>query len=273
MASSQQGLRLSASVTVLAILLVVSHAVPVGAEPTEVTTGWPGPEFTLSTSIKPRAVSRTKPTPVALGLEARLAPPMAYPHPPQLGQIKMLLDRHLSVSTRGLPSCAPHLRVEPSLPVRRRCEPALVGDGEVEIYYAFPESKGLPLSAKAFLYNGGTQAGATRLWLYAPVTIPVPSAIIIPIDFKRIDAGHLGIEAVVSMPKVAGGYGRTELLSLNLDREYEFKDKTLSVATFRCANEEFASSAEATFRNEGTYPDERGEPVSADSIRTCAASQ
>jgi hypothetical protein len=77
--------------------------------------------------------------------------------------------------------------------------------------------------------------------------VPVPTSILAPIEVKKIDQGALGTEALISMPKIAGGSGFFTQLWLNINRKYEFKGQRRSVAAFRCANGKLQYTAGATF--------------------------
>lgn len=248
MAGNQRGLRRTASsIAVLSIALALS---PLARAQAPVVIGGQFPAFTFSPSISPHLLSRTKPSAIKLGLLSRFSSPnpsQGYPLP--LRQERLLLDRHLELSTRGLPACAPRLEVNPSAPIPERCKPALVGEGKAEVKLVYPENYPLPLDLKVHLYNGGTKRGVTKLWLYFPVEIPVPSSILAPIEIKGVNRGALGTEALISMPKIADGHGLFTQLWLNINREYEFNGHHRSVATFRCADGKFLYSAEASFRD------------------------
>lgn len=228
-----------------------------------VVVGGQSPAFSFSPSISPHFLSKTKPSGVKLGLLSRFFPPdQSHFYPLALSQEKLLLDRHLELFTRGLPACAPQLQVYPSVPIPKRCKAALVGEGKAEVRIAYPENVPLPLDLKVHLYNGGTTNGVTKLWLYFPITVPVPSSILAPIEIKKVDQGSIGTEALITMPKIAGGSGFFTQLWLNINREYEFLGRRRSVTTFRCANGKFQYSAEATFLDgtQATVPP---------TIRTC----
>lgn len=247
MLGNGRGRRASATLAALTVL-VVGLTATAHAEVVEVG-GQLSPPFTFSPSFSPRVVSRTEQTPVKLALASQFNPRPGFPQLPALSQIELLFDRHLDISTWGLPACAPRLQLELAGPgsVAERCKPALVGHGKTEIFLAFPESTGIPLTPKVFLYNGGTRTGVTRLWIYFQILIPVPTTILAPVDVKSIDEGAYGTEAFISLPKIASGYGVFDRLSLIFNREYTFKDQRRSVVTFRCANGKFQAVGEAVF--------------------------
>jgi hypothetical protein len=246
---------LAATALLVALVIIASATAASGREVGEVGGQGP-PPFSLSSLVSPHAISASKPTPVKLELQSEFADTPGFAFPPALSQITLLLDRHLTISTWGLPACHFDPQVMAPMPVTvpPHCTAALIGDGEMNIYFAFPDSKGLPLRAKALLYNGGKRDGSTRLWVYVPVTVPRPGAIVSRIDLKEIDQGRYGTEAVVSVPEIERGYGLVELLSLSIDRKYDFNHKPRSVTTFRCANGKFIASGEAAFLD-GTQAD------------------
>lgn len=256
--------RVSAGLTVLAVLVLTASATAATGPGVVEVGGQLPPAFTFSPSVIPRALSRTQPSPIKLGLTSEFASTTGEPFPPALSQLELQLDRHLDLSTQGLPTCTPRI-VTTSNPrdVAERCTPALVGSGTAELIFAFPESKALPLKVKVFLYNGGTRDAVTKLWIYIPIPVPTPRAIIAPVKVKKIDRGQYGTELNAAVPEVAEGYGLFERLSLNINREYVIKGECRSVATFRCAAGEFQAGGLATFLD-GT------QGVAPAAIRPCA---
>lgn len=251
--------QLSLALAALAILFVVGT----GARAAEVIVGGQYPTFTFSSSISPRFLSRTKPEPVKLGLDSHFfATDPSEIYPPALSQVKLLLDRHLELSTRGLPVCAVGLQAYPSVPVPERCKAAQVGEGKAEVTIAYPENIPLPLDLRVHLYNGGTRRGVTKLWLYFPITVPSPGEILAPIEIRKANQGTYGTEVLMSMPKIADGSGFFTQLWLNINREYGFRGERRSVASFRCANGKFQYSAKASFLDDTQAVDTVG-------VRTC----
>lgn len=255
--------QLAVALVALAIL-VGSNSASAAQGKTQVVVGSQHPEFSFSASISPHFLSRTKPSPVKLGLLSRFFPADAItPYPPALAEEKLLLDRHLELSTLGLPVCSVGLQVYPSTPVPERCKAAQVGTGTANVTISYPEEFGIRLDLKVHLYNGGARGGVTKLWLYFPVKVPVPTSILAPVEIRKVDQGAYGSEAVISMPKIAGGSGYFTQLWLNINREYNFKGERRSVAAFRCANGKFQFGGEASFLD-GT------QAIAEPAVRTCA---
>ncbi|HET7445021.1 MAG TPA: hypothetical protein VFJ57_10220 [Solirubrobacterales bacterium] len=214
-----------------------------------VVVGGQQPTLTLEPSVSPRTLSKTKTSQIDLSLRSQFVVPEGAGFPPALDRLRLLLDRHLELSTPGLPTCDPRLQIELGNPVTQRCRPALVGIGEIDLYLVYPEGKPLRLQTELPFYNAGTQGGVTRFWAYFMVPIPIPAPVFVPVKLRRINAGRYGTEVLIPMPKIADGHGLTESLTLRIDRRYGFKGRQRSVATFRCANGKFLAAGEAAFVN------------------------
>jgi hypothetical protein len=247
----------------IGVLLVPSLAASAGSEYLPDAQSSP---LSFDFAVSPRALPRNEPAPAKLRLRTRLSSPTGSPHPPPASNLTIRLDRFLSLSTRGLPSCAARLQVMSPSSLPERCKRALVGRGKMETSIAFPEAEELRQRSHLLVFNGGTRAGSTRLWLYARVNFPVPAQVVTPIDFKPARNGRYGTKAVISVPRIAGGAGSIAWLSLSIRRGYSFKRKHLSVLTARCPDGKLQAAAEASFA-EGMPP-----TGSVETVRPCVAS-
>lgn len=260
-ARNRRAHRALAALTFVAALLAPSH---VAGASDEVVVGQGSP-FSFDFTVSPRALPRSEPAPARLGLFAEFASPTGSSHPPPISQVTVLLDRYLDLSARGLPSCDPGIQVitEQSLP--ELCKPALVGRGRMEVSIALVGAEELRRRPRTFIYSDGTSAGSTRLWVYAYLHDPVPSVLLARVDLTRIKDGRYGTEAVLSIPKIAGGAGSIVWISLSIHRQYAFKGKRRSVITARCQDGKLQLAAEASFAD-GTPP-----APSSETVHPCVA--
>lgn len=202
-------------------LVVLATAVPaVAEESTHRVAG--NPAATFSASFLPKALSMEKPTPIRLAVTARFGTDAK--HPPPLKQLRLRLDRHVSVNLRRmpiaedvpgcLPGSGPRRRVGQ---VRRACGPAVVGNGRIKVVVQFPDQAPVPVESELLALNAARR-GDVKLHLYAYFPTPVTSAFVSAMEFGKVRGGRYGLEAVARLPKIAGGNGSITSFALALKR-------------------------------------------------------
>jgi hypothetical protein len=170
------------------------------------------PRVELKASIAPRALAKSKPTPISLRASTSVSAENGS-HPPALKEFELEVDRHARLNLGGIPACHSGGRET----VRKACREALVGKGVIDIGIQFPETTTPDQHEEVFIYNGETEKGARKLFLWSEISIPRPTAIVIPVTIKA-DRGRFGLKAVGSVPKIAGGSGWIDRLELRFHR-------------------------------------------------------
>ncbi|MFI5028497.1 MAG: hypothetical protein ACHQCF_05890, partial [Solirubrobacterales bacterium] len=94
--------------------------------------------------ITPRRLPRATPAPVALHVSGRLRP-IAGHRPATLERVKVEINRHGIISTRGLPAC-PRRALQGTTTVQAlaRCRGSLVGSGHFTAQVEIPEEAPFP---------------------------------------------------------------------------------------------------------------------------------
>jgi hypothetical protein len=225
--------------------------------------------FLFAASTEPTGTTGREPQPVKLDLGVGFLTADAAAESQAGDQLVFGLDRNLTVSVDGLPSCNPRIQIQagPGGDLFHRCKPALLGEGHARL--SFPQEDGslTTTHSKALLYNGGAQDGAPRLWLYLSLEWPVPGGVFSPIDLRPSVRAAYGEEAVWQIPKIAGGQGFISLLELHIGRSYADHGERRSVLALSCPrSQEIRFSAEL-LRPDGSAG--RVRPLS----ETCGASE
>jgi hypothetical protein len=212
----------------------------------------------------PKAVSRTAPTPITLGLSAS---PRSLDgvHLPALEELTFKFDKSVALGTKGLPVCNPTIQHLDEMRIMEdRCKTALVGEGTMSVEIAFPEQAPIVSGEKMVLWNGGTENGVTRLYAKAYLTVPTPAALISTIDIRKISEGRFGTEMTISIPKIAGGSGSVTSFEARIDRHFLNRGRPASVATLKCPpDRKVQTSASAKFAD-GTH-------LGVEMVRPCIA--
>lgn len=188
-----------------------------------VTAGGAGAASNLPTffnaEVWPAKLSKTKPTPITFDFTF-FVKTLEDQHPPALKELRLEGDKHAVVDVRGIPTCGPgDLSVRRSFEeLRKMCRPALIGSGHVEVSVQFPDYPLFTLESDVLAINGGIEGRVTTLYLHAYFPAPVTGWTVATVEVRKIRKGRYGMEAIASIPKIAGGAGSITRFRLTLKR-------------------------------------------------------
>ena len=212
-----------------------------------------------------------KPTPAALHVLLRGADDPATPAdpaPPKAQVIKILVDKAINVSTKGLTPCTENLESTTPENAQELCGDSLVGSGPVTAAIG-----AAPVSGDALFFVGPNNT------LIVHVRVPALSVTqIIPGQIQQAsDQSLYGQELVFNVPSLAGGAGSLTSLEADLQKVVKKKKKSAgasaskkkkkkkkkqySLFTAQCTDGEW------NFRNDETYSDH--EPIQETVTQPC----
>lgn len=216
---------------------------------------------TADGGLTPKAISKTKLTPVAFHASGKIET-KDHTHPPALTEVLIEGDRNVAVNTKGLPSCpSGQLQSRDTAAAKTACDKSLVGTGTTTVQVQFPEQKPIDVNSELLVFNGGQKGGVTTLYIHAYFSAPVTGAIVTTVKIKQIKKGRYGILSTATIPKIAGGSGSVTSFSLKIDRKYTFKGKRMSVISAKCPDGKIQAKATAKFTD--------GTAATAGIIRGC----
>jgi hypothetical protein len=218
-------------------------------------------ELTFNGGFSPKALSKTKPTPIKIDVSGKIAT-LDGTHPPALREFILETDKNGGVEVKGYPVCkAGQLQSRDSASAEKICKSALLGTGTTGVEIAFPEQKPIPVDSKLLVFNGGEKGGTITFYIHAYITVPTPAAIVTTVKIKKIHSGRFGIKSVASIPKIAGGSGSVTSFSLSVDKKFTYKGKRVSVLTAKCTDGKLVARGEAIFSD--------STKAKAEVVRTC----
>lgn len=195
----------------------------------------------------PKALSKTKPTPIIFNVKAEIKHTEGK-HPPALKEFVLEGDKNASVSVKGIPTCkSGQLQSQTSAGARKVCGPALVGSGKTDVEVQFPEQPPIPIKSELLAFNGGVKGGVTTFYIHAYLTAPVTSAVVTTVKIKKIKKGRYGLESVASIPRIAGGSGSVTFFTLTLKK---------GIVSAKCPDGHLNARGEAVFANGPTLKGE-----------------
>jgi hypothetical protein len=242
-----------------ALVALTVAGVATAEKPVKVRAG--NLDLTFNGGFSPKALSKTKFTPISLNVSGKIAT-VDGTHPPALKEFILETDKNGSVQVKGYPTCTSgKLQAQDSKSAKAICGKAILGEGQTDIQIQFPEQNPIPVKSPLLLINGGTSGGTTTFFVHAYITVPTPAAVVTTVKITKIKNGRYGTKSVASIPKIAGGSGSVLTFNLNVDKKYNYKGKQVSVLTARCPDGKLQAKGQAKF-SDGTV-------ANAEVIRTC----
>lgn len=210
-------------------------------------------ELTFNGGFKPKALSKTKLTPIVFSISGDIATDDGS-HPPAMKEFILESDKNAAIEVKRVPVCkSGEIQSVDTAHAEAACGPAIIGSGHATAEIAFAEQKPVLAKSKIIAFNGGFRGGVTTLYIHAYLTVPTPAAIVSTVKIKKIHKGRYGLLAVTTIPKIAGGSGSVTHFDLKIDKQH-----TLSA---KCPDGKLQARGEAVF-TEGTR-------VKAEVIRPC----
>lgn len=201
--------------------------------------------------ITPRKLPRTGSAPVALHLAGALRP-IGGRRPATLERVKVEINRHGTISTRGLPPC-PRGRLLGTTTVQAlaSCRDSLVGTGHFTAHVEIPEEAPFPSVGRMLAFTTISH-GHRALVAQVYGTHPLPISQVLPISLARHGSGGFGATMSVAMPKVHGEWGYVTGFDMTFRRRYRYRGRQRSFLAASCPAP--SGIAEAPFRAaRGTY--------------------
>lgn len=188
---------------------------------------------TVLSQVLPFKLPRDKPAPIAVFVSGHIAA-VDGTTPPQLQRMKIRLNRHGLLQSRGLPTCPP-AEVEASSTQRAldRCAPALIGSGQFWAHIVIDGQPPYPTRGRLLIFNG--RKGRQHYLIASIYAVnPFSTSFVIPFKISHIDEGTYGTQLTASFPEALGNWGVVDRIKLTLRRKYRVKGEQLSYFNAAC---------------------------------------
>ncbi|MBS1878928.1 MAG: hypothetical protein JST31_05410 [Actinobacteria bacterium] len=227
-------LTLSAAVCALVALTAVGLASAAGEGPVTVQVG--NLVFTANGGFTPKALSKTKQTPITLTASGSIATADGT-HPPALKEVVLETDKNGEVNVKGIPTCTSgKLQSRDTKAVEAACGSAIIGEGQTTVQVLFPEQKPFNVNSKLLVVNGGFKGGTTTLYIHAYFNAPITGAIVTTVKIKKHPHGRFGLKSVATIPKIANGAGSVTSFSLKINKGIKRNGKVFNPLTAKCTD-------------------------------------
>jgi hypothetical protein len=168
--------------------------------------------------------------------------------PPILKKLTFWFDKHGEVVTKGLPYCTQgRLAATTSKQARKVCGNSIIGEGTGSALIAFPEQRPFKATSPITLFNAAPHNGNPTVLAHAYLSVPAPTAYIVPIEIQRIHDGPFGYKTEATIPKIAGGYGIPLEGAVKIGKKWTFRGEKLSYVNASCPSGKLQAKFEAEF--------------------------
>lgn len=221
----------------------------------------------LDGELRPLALPRDRPAPIAVHLEGALRTADGSLLP-RVTRLEIGLPAQGVLSTRGLPVCPPRrIRNTKSGEALAACRPALVGRGRLDAVVALPNQAPFPVRARLLAFNA--RIGARRAVLLHAAAADPPTSSVLPL-LVQPGSGRFGTALVGRVSTALGPWPRLRRFEITLFRRYRYRGTRRSYLSASCPvppslTGGFVSLAHTSYRFAG------GERIGTGIARSCRA--
>ena len=204
------------------IVLALGALVAVSAVGIATAAGGEGPvtvkvgtlELTADGGFTPKALSKTKQTPIQLVASGSVKESDGS-HPPAARELIIEGDKNAEVHVKGIPTCkSGQLQATDTTAAEKACKSAIIGEGEAIAEVAFAEQNPIQVKSKLLLFNGGEKGGKITWFAHAYFSNPISGAIVSTVTIQKKPNGRFGTYTVTKVPQITGGSG--SIIAFNL---------------------------------------------------------
>jgi hypothetical protein len=227
----------------------VGIATAAGGE-TPVTVSVGNLELTTNGGFSPKALSKTKQTPISLKASGEVKEKDGS-HPPAVREVIIEADKAGEVHTKGIPTCkSAQLQATETSVAEEECGEALIGEGEATAQVAFAEQRPINVNSKILVFNGGEKGGKTTMFVHAFFSQPVSGAIVTTVTITKHKHGRFGTLAVAKIPVITGGFGSITKFNLEIFKSVKVKGKTYNPISSKCEDGKLKVHVEGIFQDQ-----------------------
>jgi len=187
-----------------------------GEKPVTVKVG--NLELTANGGFSPKALSKTKQTPISLKASGEVKEADGS-HPPAVREVVLEADKAGGVHLKGIPTCkSGQLQATDTNAALKACKTALIGSGQAIAQVAFEEQRPINVSSKILVFNGGERGGKATMFIHAFFANPVSGAVVTTVTISKIHKGRFGTLAVAKIPQILGGSGSITKFNLEIKK-------------------------------------------------------
>jgi hypothetical protein len=218
-------------------------------------------ELTANGGFSPKALSKTKQTPIELKASGEIKEENGT-HPPAIREVILEADKAGEVHLKGIPTCTSgKLQATETKAAEKACGSALIGEGEAIAQASFAEQAPINVKSKVLVFSGGEKGGKATMFIHAYFSSPIPGAIVTTVTITKHKHGRFGTLAVAKIPQITGGHGSITKFNLKIFKSVKAGGKTYNPISSKCEDGKLKVHVEGKF--------EDGTKAHTEIIRAC----
>ncbi len=192
-----------------------------------------GLRITALAQLKPYKLPRKTPAPIAVFIAGHLQSTTGGV-PPQLQKLRIEVNRHGLLQSKGLPVCQiPEVQPASTQRALLNCQDALIGSGQFWANIVLPDQGAYRTQGRLLVFNG-REGGKPVILTHIYTSHPFNTSFVIPFAMRHISKGPYGTELEASLPSALGSWGYLDRIKLTLKRKYTYRGKQLSYFNAAC---------------------------------------
>ncbi len=192
-----------------------------------------GLRITVLAQVKPYKLPRHGTDPIAVFVAGHLQNADGT-IPPQLQRMRILVNKHGLLQSKGLPIChVPEVQPASTERALANCHRALIGSGRFWGNIVLKEQGAYPTQGRILIFNG-RERGKPVILTHIFTNHPFNSSFVIPFSIKHVSKGTYGTELKASLPQALGDWGYLDRIKLTLKRKYRYRGHELSYFNSGC---------------------------------------
>lgn len=223
-----------------------------------------GLEVSFDADFAPHALPRTRPAPVRVAIEGKIATTDGS-HPPSLRWLELEINRNGIISGAGLPTCqASALQSTSTRSALARCRRALVGRGS---FHADVDlGRGVESNGRILAFNA-RRGGRPILLLHLFASVPVRFTLVVPLVIARQAKGQFGTVMRAKIPRIGNIVSVTQI-GLEIGRVYSAGGQRRSYVSAACSVSRSLPGAVFTFAS-GRFRFEGHPDIALKLVKSC----
>jgi hypothetical protein len=183
--------------------------------------------------LSPHRLPRTGSAPVAVSVSGQIST-LDQSNPPQLGQLRIEINRHGKLEYAGLPTCKVG-QIQPASNGRalHACRSALVGEGKYFGTITLPGSAPYAIEGKLLVFNGKEGKRPVLLGhIYS--AHPFATSFVITFGISAHRHGEYGTTLTADLTKALGNKRNLTGIEMTLSRRYSYLGRRRSYISAAC---------------------------------------
>jgi len=228
-ASPRRAHALRLTLTLLALAAALGSVAIAGAEIAQKGTL----RVTVDGKLSPKRLPRTGLAPIAISVGGKIST-TDNSLPPQLKALRIELNRHGRLDTKGIPDCV-YDRIQPgsSSHALGPCRSSLVGKGSFTANITLAGQEPYPTKGKLLVFNSA-QHGKPVLYGHIYSARPFATSFVIVFKIRKLGHGTYGTSLQAPLPRAMEAWGRLTGLQMTLSRRYSYKGQRHSYISSGC---------------------------------------